>query len=141
MGATEGGIVDATIQTPTISKNCVHFSIFDQKSKSLKPPYLQLPCIKIAQSHFFYLFGGPRQVPKQGLYLLKGLQRVVFRLWHQQYRPLYVFSTVDVCLQFSDLCWEYMGQSKELAMSTLRHLIIVMGNSRVPHPGINHYDY
>ena len=38
---------------PVASKNGFHFSIF----ASLEWPYLQFPCIRIAQSHFFQ-FGG-----------------------------------------------------------------------------------
>ena len=37
------------LQDPVASKNCLHFSIF----KSLKWQYLSIPCIRIAQSHFF----------------------------------------------------------------------------------------
>ena len=33
---TEGGIFDATVQNLTILENWLHFSIFDQKSKSVK---------------------------------------------------------------------------------------------------------
>ena len=40
-------------------KKCLHFSIFDQKTKLLQRPYLPFPCVRIAQSHFRL----PREVP------------------------------------------------------------------------------